>query len=245
MVDMKVTIIIPVFNEEATIASVLEAILALGPTIADFEILVSDDGSEDRTRDRVRPFISEDSRLRMVVSPTNRGKGAAIRQALGAASGDVVLIQDADTEYSPTDYPTLLAPFADESVGAVYGSRFLDRRWPRGMRLQNWLANRCFTITTNMLFNGSITDEGTGYKVFRRNLLQSLSLECDGFEFCAEATAKLLLRDIVIREVPVSYTARRHGHGHRPGFRDGLRVLWTLARTRFTSDDLNEDSDAP
>jgi glycosyltransferase involved in cell wall biosynthesis len=152
---------------------------------------------------------------------------------LESATGDLVLIQDADTEYSPADYPKLITPIVDGTADVVYGSRFLDRRWPRGMRPQNWLANRVFTAAANLLFGGSITDEGTGYKVFRRKVLDSLHVEATGFEFCAEVTGKLLRHRVAIAEVPVAYRARSGRRSGGPGFIDGIRVLWTLVRIRF------------
>jgi glycosyltransferase involved in cell wall biosynthesis len=231
---MKVSVIIPVFNEERSIAGVLDEILALDLAPHELEVIVSDDGSFDGTAERVVPYADRGERVKTVASTANRGKGAAIRLALEVATGDLVLIQDADTEYSPADYPRLLDPIVEGDAEVVYGSRFLDRRWPRGMRPQNWLANRLFTSTANFLYGGSISDEGIGYKVFRRELLESLHLEATGFEFCAEVTAKLLRRGIAIQEVPVSYRARGGSWTGSPGYLDGLRVLWTLVRYRVS-----------
>jgi glycosyltransferase involved in cell wall biosynthesis len=230
---MKVSVIIPVFNEEASISGVLDRILDLDLAPLEIEVIVSNDGSSDGTAGRVAPYLEREKRIRMVSSEANVGKGSAVRKGLEAATGDLVLIQDADTEYSPEDYPKLIEPIVKGVTEVVYGSRFLERWWPRGMRLQNWLANRVFTLTVNLLYNGSISDEGTGYKVFRRELLEALALEATGFEFCAEATAKVLRRRVPIVEVPVAYQARGGKWAGAPGFLDGIRVLWTLVRLRF------------
>jgi dolichol-phosphate mannosyltransferase len=146
-----------------------------------------------------------------------------------------VLVQDADLEYSPQDYGQMLAPFGDPAVQAVYGSRFLLRRWPERMKVANWAANKLFVATTNLLYGSALTDEGTGYKAIRRELLQDLEIASSRFEFCPEVTAKLLRRGVRILEVPVSYSARDRKQGKKPGFRDGLSVLWTLVRLRFSA----------
>lgn len=233
---MKVSIIIPVFNEERSIAGVLDEILALDLSPLELEVVVSNDGSSDGTGELIELYARRDERVRTVTSEANRGKGSAIRLGLEVVTGELILIQDADTEYSPADYPRLLEPIVEGSAEVVYGSRFLERRWPRGMRTQNWLANRLFTATANVLYGGSITDEGTGYKVFRSEVLERLQLESTGFEFCAEVTAKLLRRRVRIVEVPVSYRARSDRQTGGPGYLDGLRVLWTLARHRVAGD---------
>jgi glycosyltransferase involved in cell wall biosynthesis len=230
---VKVSVIIPVFNEERSITGVLDEILALDLVPLELEVIVSDDGSFDGTAEKVVPYPDRDERVKTVSSDANRGKGSAVRLGLEVATGDLILIQDADTEYSPADFQKLLEPIVDGAAEVVYGSRFLERRWPRGMRPQNWLANRLFTTTANLLYGGTISDEGTGYKVFRRELLESLCLEANGFEFCAEVTAKLLRRRITIQEVPVSYRARQGRWVRKPGYLDGLQVLWTLIRYRF------------
>ena len=230
---MKVSVIIPVFNEERSITGVLDEILALDLAPLELEVIVSNDGSSDGTAEMIVPYADRDERVRVVTSEANHGKGFAVRRGLEAATGEVILIQDADTEYSPAEYPRLLEPIVDGAAEVVFGSRFLERRWPLGMRPQNWIANRLFTTTANLLYGGSISDEGTGYKVFGREMLESLRLEATGFEFCAEVTAKLLRRRIAICEVPVSYRARGGKRGRKPGYLDGLQVLWTLIRYRF------------
>lgn len=230
---MKVSVIIPVFNEEASITGVLDQVLALDLSPHAIEVIVSNDGSSDGTAGKVGPYVECEDRVRMVSSDVNVGKGSAVRRGLESATGDLVLIQDADTEYSPADYRKLITPIVDGTADVVYGSRFIEGRWPTGMRLQNWIANRVFTSIANLLYGGFISDEGTGYKVFRRELLDSLGLEATGFEFCAEVTAKLLRKGVAIHEVPVAYRARGGTWTGRPGYLDGLRVMWTLVRHRI------------
>lgn len=230
---LSVSILVPAFNEERLIGRVLEEVLAASAAL-DAEVIVVDDGSADRTPLIVGDLGRGHPRLLLVRHEANRGKAAALRSALAHATGDVVLVQDADLEYSPGDYGRLLAPFADPAVQAVYGSRFLGVRWPAGMAAGNWLANKVFVLVTNGLFGSALTDEGTAYKAFRRPVLEALGIESSRFEFCPEVTAKLLARGVRIVEVPVSYRARARRDGKKPGVRDGLSVLWTLLRYRVT-----------
>ena len=233
---MKASIIIPAYDEEATLAGVLEATLAVDLP-ANVEVVVSDDGSSDRTVDIAREYAKRDGRLRVVAGAVNRGKTEAVRRALNEVTGDVVLIQDADHEYFPEDLPSLVEPFLDRTVQAVYGSRFLARRWPEGMRLDHWLANKLFTFVTNRLYGGQLTDEGTALKAVRRELMESLHLRSQRFAFCPEVTARLLRRKVPIVEVPVRYRARSRGEGKKPGLLDGLEILWTLIRLRFVGEE--------
>lgn len=226
-----VSIVIPVYNERSVIGDVVDAVTA-SATALRAEVLVVDDGSTDGTGELLDECVKSGSGIQLLRHPVNRGKAAAIRTALGRATGDVVLIQDADLEYSPRDYGRLLAPFCDPEVQAVYGSRFLDRAWPTGMKVANWVANRVFAATANLLYGAALTDEGTGYKAIRRQLLLELGIATSRFEFCPEVTAKLLLRGARIVEVPVSYAARDRSEGKKPGLLDGLAVLWTLLRLR-------------
>ena len=163
----------------------------------------------------------------------NSGKASAIKAALKVAEGDIVLIQDADLEYSPDDYSKILSLFTDESTKVVYGSRFMRRPWPENMKIPHWIANKVFTFLVNLLYGANITDEGTCYKAFRRDLLQSIEIRSSGFEFCPEVTAKLLKQGISIKEVPVSYRARDKKEGKKPGIADGLSILWTIIKYRF------------
>jgi len=188
------------------------------------EVIVVDDASTDRTAE----MIGSDPRVKLVRHEKNQGKGAAIRTGLAHVTGDVVLIQDADMEYSVQDYPALLRPFVEKGAEVVYGSRFLKRRWPTNMRWTNYLANRLLTLTANVLYGARLTDEATCYKVFRAPLLKSLPLCATGFEFCPEVTALVCLRRIPIHEVPIEYTARTQAEGKKIRWSHGIQALKTL-----------------
>lgn len=225
----RLTVLIPALNEQATLARVVEAVVATGRV---HEIIIIDDGSTDQTQSIIRELEQRHPELvRSVRHSVSRGKGAAIRNGLAAASGDIVLIQDADLEYDPHDFPALLAPFEDPNVSVVYGSR--NRRAnPRssfsfywGGRLLSWSANR--------LYGSSITDESTGYKLVRTDLMRSLDLESEGFELCAEMTGKLLGRGVKIHEVPISYRPRSATEGKKIRWIDGVTALRVLTELRF------------
>ncbi|MFH0903110.1 MAG: glycosyltransferase family 2 protein, partial [Pseudomonadota bacterium] len=194
------------------------------------EIIVCDDGSTDRTVAAIEtagiPGVT------LVRHERNRGKGAAIRTALSYATGDYVLIQDADLEYDVDDYPKIIKALAP-GVDAVYGSRFLQRRYPHGMHPLNFLANKILTVSANVLYGHHITDEATCFKVVRTDLLRSLELECERFEFCPEVTAKLGLRRATILEVPIRYEARDVGGGKKVRWTDGIQALWVLLKHRI------------
>lgn len=227
---MKLSILIPIYNERSTIQQVLDRLAALR---LDKEVIVVDDGSTDGSRQlleaRAAQTSSEDHRIVAVFHPANRGKGAAIRTALAHAHGEAVIIQDADLEYDPTEIPGLLEPVLRGEADVVYGSRFLGST--RGMRWSHWLANRVLTITVNLLYGARITDEATGYKLFRTRILADMQLRCKGFEFCPEVTAKLLKRGYRIHERPIhSYVARHLDK--KISWRDGFAAFWVLLRER-------------
>jgi glycosyltransferase involved in cell wall biosynthesis len=228
------SIVIPAYQEERTIGEVLRRVVEVDTEALGFEreIIVCDDGSRDRTVAVVEAAARADPRIRLVRHAQNRGKGAAIRTALEHARGEYVLIQDADLEYEVTDYPALLAAVR-AGADVVYGSRFLDRARPEGMRTANWIANRVLTTTANLLFGMKLTDEATCFKVFRTDLLRSLELECERFEFCPEVTAKLGRRRIRIAEVPIQYRARDVAEGKKVRWTDGVEAMWVLIRHRL------------
>ncbi|MBN2381425.1 glycosyltransferase family 2 protein [bacterium] len=224
---MKVSIIIPAYNESATLPTILFKILALS---FDKEIIVIDDGSTDETAEIVRALNNEI--ITVLSNTTNRGKGYSIRRALEFCSGEVIIIQDADLEYDPDELPKLLEPF-DNGARVVYGSRILQPA--NGMSyMRYYLGGRLLTALTNVLYHASLTDEPTGYKLFRRELLQDLDLQSEGFEFCPEVTAKLLRRKEIIKEIPISYAPRSFGQGKKISWRDGLRAVYILVKYRLS-----------
>ena len=229
---MKLSVVIPCYNEERTLAAVLERVLAAPPGEVAKEILVVDDGSSDRSVAIAAEFAARHPGV--VVSlrqPSNLGKGAAVRAGFAKATGDIVLIQDADLEYDPNDYPALLAPFARPEVMVVYGSRIKGSK-NRSYNRYYW-GGRAVTLFTNLLYGSHITDEPTGYKAFRRTFLETIPLECSGFEFCPEITAKVLRRGVTIHEVPIAYHPRSFQEGKKINWRDGFAALGTLLRFRW------------
>jgi len=215
---MTLSVVIPVYNEETSVTELVERVKAVP---VEKEVIAVDDHSRDNTL----AVLNRIPGIRVISHPVNRGKGAAVRTGLSYASGDVVVIQDADLEYSPDDYPVLLKPFADPRVDAVYGSRF---RGGGNFLLLSKLANYFLTFMTNALFGGRITDMETCYKLIRRPLFQSLDLSADRFEIEPEITAKLLRRHCRIVEVPIQYNAR--SAGKKIGPRDGVAACIALAR---------------
>jgi tetratricopeptide (TPR) repeat protein len=232
---MKLTVIVPAYREERTIAELLRRVLAvdLKPLAVTLEVIVCDDGSDDGTVAAAHAVAHDDERVCVIRQKTNQGKGAAIRRALALATGDYVLIQDADLEYDPRDYPRLLEPALRRGEPIVYGSRFLDRSWPRGMRVSNWLMNRALAWLSNALFGLRITDEATGFKLFRADVLRLFRLECRRFEFCSEVTAKAGLLGVAIIEEPIGYEARRASEGKKIRWTDGVEAISALLGWRF------------
>lgn len=229
---MLVSIIIPVYNEKGLIKDVLSEVRSSNIQPHEREILVVDDASTDGSAEILDEYAKE-SPIKVIHLPVNSGKASAIKAALKIANGDIILIQDADLEYSPHDYKIIFEPFSDPKVNAVYGSRFIENFWPENMKIQNWIANRIFIFLINLLYKAKITDEGTAYKAFRKDTLQSIPIKSCGFEFCPEVTAKLARQGIKIVEVPVSYKARSKKEGKKPEIIDGFKVLWTMIKYRF------------
>jgi dolichol-phosphate mannosyltransferase len=225
----QLSVIIPVYNEENHIREVLHRVLSV-PIRK--EIIIVDDGSTDN---RVSLIEQEcrgtDVMIKVHQAMVNMGKGTAIRIGLKYASGDVILIQDADLEYDPADYPKLIEPIASGSADAVFGNRFA--RPISGMAMRYWIANRVLAWAATLLFGRKITDEATAYKVFRREVILSLDLHSSRFEFCPEVTAKLLRSGYRIAEVPISYLPRTVAQGKKIRARDGFHALWTLVWYRF------------
>ncbi len=226
---MRVSIIIPVYNEFRTLPQVLQRVrdADLPPGIAR-EIIVIDDGSTDGT---TRLLKAAPEGILVHHSSPNAGKGSAIRTGLAKATGDIILIQDGDLEYDPADYMQLITPILEGRAQVVYGSRFRSKI--AGMAIKNRIANKVLTLSANLLYGASITDEATAYKAFHRDVLKRLRLECRRFEFCPEVTAKLRRIGYSIHEVPISYNPRGIAEGKKIAARDGFHALWTLIRYRF------------
>ncbi len=222
---MRLSVIIPVYNERATIGQVIDTVLSLPIST---EVIVVDDGSTDGTREWLQGQQREG--LIILYHERNRGKGAAIRTGIHSATGDAVVIQDADLEYDPQDLPGMLALMDQPDVQVVYGSRILSQSKMSYLRF--YLGGRLVTWFTNILFRSKITDEPTCYKLFRRELIQSIPLRGDGFEFCPEVTAHILRRKIKIHEIPIRYYPRTMEQGKKIRWWDGVIALWTLLRIR-------------
>lgn len=226
---MRITVLIAVYNEEKYIGRLLERVCARSEPS---EIVVANDGSLDGTLAVLEKMRARDARIKIISLPRNSGKGAAIREGLSKTTGDIIIIQDADLEYAPEDYPQLTAPFNNPAVEVVYGSRRL-REENKFSYFSFAMGGIFLTFLTNLLYFSRITDEPTGYKVFRSHILKGLRLTSAGFEFCPEVTAKILRKGISIHEVPISYSPRTLAEGKKIRFRDGLTAIWTLIKYRI------------
>jgi glycosyltransferase involved in cell wall biosynthesis len=224
----KLSVIVPVFDERNTVVEIVRRMRAVELPV-DLEIVLVDDGSTDGTSDVLTQLA--DSTVRVLTHTVNRGKGAAIRSGLEHITGDLVLVQDADLEYDPEDWPKLLSPLLRGKAVVVYGSRFTGER--RNMLFLHWVGNRLLSLVTNILYNTTLSDMETCYKLFDRRVLDGITLRAQRFEFEPEVTAKILRRGIRIYEVPISYTGREFDEGKKITWRDGFVALWTLVKYRF------------
>jgi glycosyltransferase involved in cell wall biosynthesis len=226
----KLSVVVPVFNERNTVVEILRRMRAVQlPDGIEREIIIVDDGSIDGTRDVLTQL--HDSTVRVVKHSDNRGKGAAVRTGFAHATGDYVLIQDADLEYDPEDWPRLLQPVLRGKARVVYGSRFTGER--RNMRFLHWAGNRFLSLVTNVLYNTTLSDMETCYKLIDRRLVDEMRLVSERFEIEPEITARLLKRGVRIYEVPISYMGREFDEGKKITWRDGVAALRTLVRCRF------------
>lgn len=226
---MKLSIIIPVYNESDTIEEIIRRVNEIG--LAD-EIIVVDDGSTDGTRAKLEALVGEYAHLRLFSHATNKGKGSAVRIGIREASGDLLLIQDADLEYDPRDYPALLSPIYEGKAEVVYGSRFLGGP-RRSTMFWHMVANKMLTLLTNLLYNSILSDMETGYKLFRREVIEDVPLRSRRFDFEPEITSKLLKRKVRIFEVPISFNPREYSEGKKIGLRDAFEAVWTLLKYRL------------
>ncbi|MGA9399155.1 MAG: glycosyltransferase family 2 protein [Anaerolineaceae bacterium] len=225
---MKITVVIPVFNEVDTIEEIIRRVAA---TKLPVEILVVDDGSTDGTREKLSRMEMKKI-IRVILHETNRGKGAAVRTGIQNATQDIVIIQDADLEYNPKDYPALLKPIKEGIADVVYGSRFLGGS-RRPILFWNMVANKILTLMTNILYNNILSDMETGYKVFKREIFKDIKLRSNRFDFEPEFTAKILKRHTRIFEVPITFNPRDYSEGKKIHMSDAFYAVWALIKYRF------------
>jgi glycosyltransferase involved in cell wall biosynthesis len=227
----KISVIIPIYNEESTLDQILDRVQEVDLSEMDFdvELIPVDDASQDRSWDILQNRAKEFPT--MIRHKTNQGKGAAIRSGLEKVTGDYILIQDADLEYDPEDWKKLLQPVLKGKAEVVYGSRFTGER--RNMFLHHWIGNRFLTILTNILYGTTLSDMETCYKLFSKNSLQGITIRSDRFNFEPEITAKILKRRIRIYEVPISYSGREYTEGKKITWKDGFSALWAIVKYRF------------
>jgi glycosyltransferase involved in cell wall biosynthesis len=222
------SVVMPVFNERATIEEIIPRVLAVPVRI---ELIVVDDGSTDGTRDLLTA-LQKAHNFKLIFQPANGGKGAALRRGFQEVTGDLVVIQDADLEYSPEELPGLIELICTGRADVVYGSRFLGRH--RVFLFTHYLGNRLLTSITNVLYNTMLTDMETCYKVMRTEVLRSFSVESNGFGIEPELTAKIFKRRYRVYEIPISYDGRGYEEGKKITWRDGVVALWVLLKFRFT-----------
>jgi len=226
---MKVSIVIPVYNETNTILTLLEMVMAVDLT--DKEIIVVDDGSSDGTNEKLKVF-SEPAipSVKMVFHQKNKGKGAALKSGFAVANGDIIVIQDADLEYDPSEYPKLLEPILSGKADVVYGSRFKGEGPHRVLFFWHYVGNKFLTFLANMITNLNLTDMETCYKVFRKEVLAQIELKENRFGFEPEFTAKVAHQDFRIYEVGISYSGRTYKEGKKVGWKDGFWAIWCLLK---------------
>ena len=229
---MRLSIVIPVFNERTTLPALLESVARVS---LDKEILIVDDGSTDGTREYLKDMAQNPGEgVRVLFHDRNRGKGAALRTGFREVAGDIVIIQDADLEYDPQDYPALLKPILDGRADVVYGSRFLGGPH-RVLFFWHYLGNKILTLISNMLTNLNLSDMETCYKVFRSEVVKNLTFTSDGFAIEAEMTVKIARAGYRVYETPISYSGRDYSEGKKITWKDAFPTLWALIKHRFFS----------
>jgi glycosyltransferase involved in cell wall biosynthesis len=226
---LHLSVVIPCYNERGTIEEIVRRVRAVVP---EAEIIISDDGSTDGTRQILREKVEGQPNIRVLLRESNGGKGAALHTGFEAAAGEIILIQDADLEYDPRDYPALLRPIEEGLADVVYGSRFLGGA-RRAMMFWHMVANQLLTLMTNLLYDTILSDMETGYKVFKAGVIKGIPLRARRFDFEPEITAKLLKRRVRIFEVPIVFAPREYTEGKKIGLRDAFEAVWTLIKYRF------------
>jgi glycosyltransferase involved in cell wall biosynthesis len=224
---MKLSVVMPIFNERATLREIVARVLGVPMEI---ELLCVDDGSTDGSREILAEFAGQHSQVRVLLQAKNQGKGAALRRGIKEATGDYIVIQDADLEYDPSEYPVLLAPMIQGKADVVYGSRFMGGAPHRVLYFWHSAGNWLITLISNMLTNLNLSDIETCYKAFRRDVIQAIPLEEDRFGFEPEITVKVAKRDLRVYEVGISYAGRTYAEGKKIGWKDGVRALWVLMK---------------
>lgn len=225
---MNLSVIIPVYNEKNTIRELVGRVQAMNLA---YEIVIVDDGSKDGTRELLADLDGK-GKVHVILHEKNQGKGAAVRTGIHSATGDVMLIQDADLEYDPIEYPNLLKPIEENKADVVYGSRFLGEP-RRAILFWNMIANKLLTFMTNILYNTILSDMETGYKVFKREVVADMKLRANRFDFEPEFTAKILKKKVRVYEVGISFNPREYSEGKKIGLKDAFEAVWALIKYRF------------
>jgi len=225
---MKTSIIVPVFNEEKTVAEILEKLSQLK---IEKEIIIINDGSTDKSLEKIKQFIKNKKNFKVFSFSKNKGKGAAVRKGISLSTGSIIIIQDADLEYDPQEIVKLITPIKNKKAKVVYGSRFTGER--RNMFFWHMIGNRFLSLITNILYDTTLSDMEVGYKAIKRDVLEKINLSASRFDFEPEITAKILKRGIRIYEVPISYCGRERHEGKKITWKDGVVAIWTLFKNRL------------